>query len=337
MNLRVNLLLIIAVSWIGILAAFIFDSDFGSVKSPEQPPFFYTLDSQDIKHISIETAGLIEEFSFRDDVGRWFIDGMEGIPASLYRWGGMTTLLGGPRTQRVLKQSIDDPATYGLKDPSARYTVTLSNGSKRVLLIGDTTINGASNYAKMQGYPQLVLVDVSWSEVLNRLATEPPIPDWLYELDPKNAKEILFFLNNDVVEGYGVDNDTGTWRVCDFPIDGDPCKGTESADENAITGLLEHIKNHKMQGVQEISFTDEKIHELYGTDQDAPYFVIRTESIAEGGYTLVSRTSMIIGKPTKDGKSRYAVAMETKDIIKVDINWANKILELFDQAPLRQN
>jgi hypothetical protein len=38
---------------------------------------------------------------------------------------------------------------------------------------------------------------------------------------------------------------------------------------------------------------------------------------------------MTIGDVTEDGKSRYAVANETSDVILVDREWADRVLDLF--------
>ena len=39
---------------------------------------------------------------------------------------------------------------------------------------------------------------------------------------------------------------------------------------------------------------------------------------------------MIIGDVTPDGNYRYAVANETQDIIRVDKDWADKMLTMFE-------
>ena len=38
---------------------------------------------------------------------------------------------------------------------------------------------------------------------------------------------------------------------------------------------------------------------------------------------------MTIGDKTEDGESRYAVANETSDVIAVDLQWADRVLDLF--------
>jgi len=39
--------------------------------------------------------------------------------------------------------------------------------------------------------------------------------------------------------------------------------------------------------------------------------------------------TMTIGNKTEDGKSRYAVANETSDVIAVDLQWADRVLDMF--------
>ena len=329
MNLRVSLLLVTALSWVAVVAAVLLNSEIGAEGRVEQPPFFYTLDSGEMRRISIDSAGQALAFSYREESRRWFIDGMSDVPADLFRWGGITVLLGGPRTQRVLASTIDDPALYGLDNPSARYAVTLRDGTERVLLIGSQTVNGASTYAQLEGFPQLVLVDTSWSEVLNRLATDPPVPKWLYNLVPDQAREILFFVDNDVIRAYGFDDDLEAWHVCDLPIQGDPCLGTTPADQDALMAALEFIADRQVLGAAALNLPDEKDHDQYGTDRDAPYMTIRTEVRTARNITEVTRITMTIGDVAEEGVSRYAVAMETSDVILIDIEWAEQVLELF--------
>jgi hypothetical protein len=319
---------------VAIGATFIIDSDFGEETTNEQPPFFYNIPEEDIVHIMLEYNGDHVGFTYREELRRWFFDEEEDfvdIPANLFRFGGITTLLGGPRTKRLLNTEINNPSEYGLDDPISRYTITLSNNSQQVLLVGDQTPNGESTYAQVEG-----LIDTSWSEVLNRLVQVPPIPDWLYTLEPSTVREILLFEENEITRGYSLDRDAGTYFLCTIPIEGDPCTGTVEADQDAFQAALSLIADHKIDGAAALNLIGEDEFEQFGTGQDDPYFTIRVEQQSDIGSSVtdVTQISMIIGDVTPDGLHRYAVGNETSDVIYIDREWGDQLLELFRGDPL---
>lgn len=334
MNLRFSLILITIVSWVAVGAVFVVDSDFGQEESTQDPPFFYNIPVDSLTNITLEANGEEQKFHYREAVNRWFFDELDDVPADLFRWGGITTLLGGPRTQRVVANEISDPAKYGLDSPSSRYTVTLRDGQERVMLIGNTTVNGESSYAQLEGYPQLVLVDISWQQVLDRLVTEPPYPEWMYELNPSEVREILFFDNNEVLRAYAIDRETGTYHLCDLPVQGDPCEGETDVDSEKFQSALELIADRQVEGAVALSLLNQEDFEPYGTTVESPYVAIRVEYPTSSGVTEVNRVTMTIGDVTPDGEARYAVANETSDVIRIDKEWADQILELFTGDPL---
>lgn len=341
MNLRVSLIVLIIGSWVAVAAAWVVDSDFGSEDSTEQQPFAYTIPIDDIISIKLETEGQEIAFHYRESIRRWYFDDTDeyqDTPADLFRFGGITTLLGGPRTTRVLAEEATDLTQYGLDEPTSKYTIGLRNGTEQVLLIGDETPSGAANYMLVEGVNQVALVDSSWSNVLDRLVTTPPVPEWLFVLDPEQVREILLFDENDLVRAYGIDRETSTYHLCTIPIELDPCTGDEDVDSEKFQAALEHIASRTIGGAVALGLPDESAFEPYGTDQNSPYMAIRIErpSPTQANVTEVDRVSMTIGDVTPDGQFRYAVANETSDVILVDREWADKTLELWTAEPLTQ-
>ena len=335
MNLRFSLVVLILCSWVAVGAAWFVDSGFGEEEPEAEPPYFYNIPVDDLRHIVLQAGDQTQGFHLREDVGRWFIDGLQDVPANLYRWGGITTLMGGPRTQRVLAQTIDDPAKYGLDAPTSRYTVTLRDGTERTFVIGDRTPNGESTYARMEGFPQLVLVDSSWNDVLDRLVTEPPYPEWLYTLDPAQAREILLFKDNELIRAYGYDDETQAFYLCDIPVQGEPCTGSTPVDTEAFNAALALVAERQVEGAVALNLENEADFEPYGAGRESPYFAIRVERPGTtSGVTEVHRVTMSIGDVTPDGEGRYAVANETTDVIRIDREWGDRLLELFEGEPL---
>ena len=327
MNLRLLLVMITVLSYVAIGLTYFLTNQPEEFREP-QPPFFYTIAPDDLRVIEIHAGDLVASWSLREGTRRWYFDDLPDIPADLYRWGGITQLLGGPRTQRVLSAEIGDESQYGLDAPTASIAVTLRDGSQVKMFLGDRTPNGQNHYARLEGFPQLVLVDATWGEVLARLVTEPPVPDWYYTLSG-DAREIILFENNEVLRAYGYDKEAEGWRVCDVPLTSDPCTGTRLADGDALNAELEHFGNPKIGGAVALNIIDDSDYEPYGTTVTAPYIAVRIENRTSNNVTEVTRLTMTLGDATEDGKFRYAIANETSDVIKVEAAWAERLLELF--------
>ena len=336
MNLRLLLVLVTILAYVAIGATWFITNPAEEIVEPD-PPFFYTLAPEDLRNISINTGEKVTSWSLRENLSRWYFDDLNDVPADLFRWGGITQLLGGPRTQRVLAQEIDDVSLYGLDDPSATFAVTLRDDSIVTLLLGDLTPDGVNNYARVEGFPQLVLVDSSWGRVLERLVDEPPYPEWYYPLDGQ-PREVILFNNNEVLRAYGWDRATGIWSICDIPLLTDPCTGTRLADGAALEAELEHFGSPEIIGAVELNLVEDTLFEPFGTVVESPYIAVQIENRNPVNNVIeVTRLTMTIGDETDGGTARYAVANETSDIIKVNKEWADRVLELFFGDELSAN
>ncbi|MBI4219084.1 MAG: DUF4340 domain-containing protein [Chloroflexi bacterium] len=340
MSLRISLVMVIIASFAGIAVTwFVKNPPIGSAKE-EDLPFFYTLSPDDIRKIRIKTTSGEEAFTatFEGDPERrqsiWYFDDPAGIPVNFDRWGGITFLLGGPKTQRVLKQSFDNPADYGLDRPSAEISMTLRDGSSRTLRLGRPTPDGGAHYAQMEGYEQLVLVDSSWGDVLARLVNEPPLPQWYYTFDIAKAHEVLFYLNNDVVRGVGYDDEKEQWFDCKLPIEGNPCVGDKQVDKDRFTeGWLNLLASPKFTAVEKVARTiEEAKHEAYGLDLDAPYITVRIETVNPRGITEVTMTTLTLGDLTPAGTEMYVLANEQPTVARVEAEWGNQVKALFESV-----
>lgn len=327
MNLRLLLVLITVLSYVAIGVTWFIANPREEVEEPT-PPFLYTLAPEDLRNIKITVGDTVDSWSLDVEERRWFFDNMEGIPVSLYRWGGITQLLGGPRTQRVLATKIDDESKYGLDNPDSSITVTLRDESTLEMLLGNLTPDGENHYARVVGHPQLVLVDASWGQVLTRLVNEPPLPDWYYTIKGE-IREILMFDENEIIRAYGFDRESESWFVCDIPLEAEPCTGRQQADTKALDTAMTHYGQPEILGAVELGLPEGADYSPWGTVLDAPYIAIRLENRKETNVIEVTRLTMTFGDETDNGKSRYVLANETHDVIKVDSAWADRVLDLF--------
>ena len=351
MSLRLSLVLVVIFAVAAIAVAWFVKNAPEEAKTA-QPPFFYTLDDADITNISIVVGDDAVSMHVRkeDDRNRWYFDEPKDIPVDNNRWGGITVLLGGPRTQRVLKQEFGDPAVYGLDDPQMKIRVTLRDGTAVDLHIGNETPDGGAHYALSPGMPQLQLVDSSWGNVLARLAIEPPFPGWYYgkSVAPRieNIHQALFFRGLDVVRAIGYDDTDDPdkeegWYLCDLPLgDREPCTGVTALDTQGIEEMLTLILEPRINAVEAYGQGETfqelaPFFDLYGTGENAPYVTLRREIVSDKGVNEIWAVSLSLGDLTPDGSEMYVVAMDSKDILRVDAEWGKSILALFDtELPL---
>ncbi len=353
MSLRLSLVLIVIFAMAAIAVALFIKNAPEPEKEPS-PPYFYTLSATDITNIAIVVRDDVFSWHVRheDDRDRWYFDSPEDIPVDHNRWGGITTLLGGPRTQRLLSDSFDDPTLYGLDDPQIKIQVTLRDGNSITLHIGNVTPDGEGHYARNAGMPQLQLVDSSWGAVLERLVVEPPLPAWYYgeAIGPKieNTRQALFYSGSEIVRAFGYndgdypDKEDG-WYLCDLPLQADePCTGAVSLDTQGIEDYLSIILEPQIHNVAAFGAGDlwEQLLPMfdeYGTGEDAPYISLRQESKREDSITEVTSISISLGDLTPDGSEMYAVTMDSRDVLRIDADWGKSILALFEaELPLAE-
>ena len=250
MSLRISLVLVIILAYISIGVTCYFTQQNESTYDLEDPPFFYNVDPDALSRIIVELDSQKQSWRYNSDFEKWFFEDPPNIPASMFRWGGVTQLLGGPKTQRVIKSEIDNLSKYGLDNPSMIITLELTDKSNIRLILGSLTPDENSHYSMIDGYPQLVLIDSSWGNIFERLAYDPPYPDWYYKMNPDEAKEILFFDSNDVVLGYVFNKKENFWNICVIPVATDPCTGIEKANQQTIENFLINFSKPIIKGVE---------------------------------------------------------------------------------------
>jgi hypothetical protein len=179
-NFRISFILIILVAVVGGYVL-IFELNRRPEKDPE-PPYFYDVELTDITEITISIKDTQQSFIKAEH--QWVFKD-SGNPVDLARWSGIPLLLTGPRAARVLKNRLEDPQEYGVDPPQTHITVKLEGGHVINVVLGHKTPDGLSHYAQVVGFPQLYLVSSTWGDVINRIATEPPI---LLETNDQNVE-----------------------------------------------------------------------------------------------------------------------------------------------------
>ena len=219
MNVRLTILLAVLAAMITSTWAIIEFTDlvFRPDSDPDEP-WLYHIEVSDITGIEVVHGEQAAEFA-RDSASRqWMIIGEPSYPVFTQRWGGITLLLSGPRVNRGLKRTIDDPAQYGLDPPESVVRVSDFAGNTFEFHLGIPTPDGDNQYARLVGDNALYTVPAIWADVVNRLADEPP---WgrLFDLDITQIT-VVEITANEQTAVYFFDN--GRWFVHPGPPPVDP-------------------------------------------------------------------------------------------------------------------
>jgi len=330
LNLRLLLVLLILVSLSSIVVTFIV-TDQSIERVSGGPPFFYTIPETDIVRLDIDSPTGVMAFELDEEEGYWIFAGDDMMPVDPQRWNGITTLLGGPRSQRELEASFGDPALYGLETPDTSVTIGLKDGSLVRLFLGDETPDRSGNYAQIEGFSQLVLVSSAWGEVLNRLIADPPIPQWRYDLNVAEVTEVVFLIENEVVGAFALNIDTDIWHVCNLPLKGDAvCDGEQDIEKSVVLDQLNIFADPQFIAVEEVGDTTDDVKAEYGITDESPYATVRFEVEIQSGLRQANQISITLGDLTQDGNGMYALANEQPDVVVVDAEWGQTIREFFN-------
>ena len=335
MKLRTTLLLVMAAVAVGVI---VYINPFK--KSPElqeASPWFYQVDEDDIDFIEIIHQGDRARF-VRVAPYSWAFEDPEGIPPSHYRWGGITLLFTGPQTRRDLTVAapiIEDPAQYGLDDPGTIVNVGLTLDRELQFRLGDTTTDGNHHYAQVGDFPQLYIIASAWGDVVARLVTERPYPEWYVKRDPEEIREVNVYKGDPTSEEtpvlrFGRKRD-GTWLVRDFAQDADATPvDTERWEE--ILPLLSGPTSVSVEAYE----VEDRDYTPWGIADDSRAIELRFLGRTERGTSFLDGVLFKIGSKTPDGQGYYARVEEDiirKPVLVVDAEWTDKLLGLYEDIP----
>ena len=181
MNYRISFILIVIATIISIYVGF-----FELKKPPktdtqtQDAPWFYDIGYDELAIITITYGDSKVSFTKKED--KWvFTENNDNV--DLNRWSGIPLLFTGPRSSRLITNNLTNPEEYGIAEPSAKYTVTLSAGNIITILVGTQTPDNSSSYVNLLGKTSLFLVPSSWVAAINNIAINPPY------FDPNTADE----------------------------------------------------------------------------------------------------------------------------------------------------
>ena len=175
MNVRLTILLAVLAVMIGSTWVIIeFTGLVFRGEAEQDEPWLFHIEESDIARIEVTHNDNAVKFSRDPGSHQWIIEGDPSYPVFHERWAGTPLLLSGPRVNRGLKQTIDNPAQYGLDPPESVVRVSDLAGNTLEFHMGIPTPDGGNQYVRLVGDEALYTLPAIWAQVVNRLADDPP-------------------------------------------------------------------------------------------------------------------------------------------------------------------
>ena len=302
MNVRLTILMVVVVAIAGGAWAIIEFTDIvsrGEVKEDE--PWLFHIDEGTITYIHVAHGGQSVEYARDSGSHQWMILGEPSYPVFQQRWGGTPLLLSGPRVNRGLKETIVNPADYGLDPPETVVRVSDWAGNTHEFHMGIPTPDGANQYARLVGDDALYTLPSVWADVVNRLALDPPYGRlFALELELVRVVEVNAGESTAV---YFLDGDQ--WLVSPGPPPVDPESSAPASEE--WPEWLATLAAPRIDEIVEQQVSDRDAEKLaeYGFDDPAVRVVIARRGQAAVEFQLAE------GPPGSD--SYYARSLEHTD------------------------
>jgi hypothetical protein len=234
MNIRLTILLVFVLALFGALALWFKPWEQDTPRREE--PWAWRIDDEAIVHVEITNRGQVgRSFECSDETvratepelnvvyekdlgrGKWYIvEGVDRNEVHHPKWAGTPLLLSGPKVNRVLSETIENPAQYGLDPPESTIVITEETGLSYEFWLGNVTPDEGYSYMRLVGDPKLFTVPEIWARVVNCLAAKPPfVPPpielgYFYEEDFRDIQE-LEVTHKGVTVSYTPEQSVRTW------------------------------------------------------------------------------------------------------------------------------
>ena len=360
MNFKITIILsIIAIS----IGAFLYYYTNNKTETVEtDPPWFYQVSMDDINYIGLTKNDKSLSFYKNEDTTWSFVD-PKGIPPSYTRWGGVTLLLSGPQTQRLLvADKIENPAEYGLDNPRLIIDFDLVGGRHLTLKLGDATSDFKHYYCQINDFEELFIIAATWNDVLGKLVDEPPIPKWYVKRSPESIVGLAIYKGD--IQSQSTPSkkfetkNNKDWYFMDLTDSNDE-KVSNSLNKEPGIGYAAFLKigekielnqelwaqsKQLLSGPKNITVVKSDASEAedymkYGINKTSDAIELRFNSFSEKGTEFIDGLLFKIGDKTDDGKSYYAYS-ENKEYIKpvlaIDANWVESVIGLYDNPPIKK-
>ena len=360
MNFKITILFIILAFLTGGIFYYFTTNESEDVSI--DPPWFYQVSMDDINFIEVTRQEKTVGFYKNEDT-TWSFVNPKGIPPSYERWGGVTLLLSGPQTKRLLvADKIEDPAEYGLDNPNLIINFDLIGGRNLTLKLGGATSDFKHYYCQINDFPELFIISSMWNDVLGDLVDELPYPKWYIKRDPKEMVGIAIYKGDIQSQATPArkfeTKNNKDWYFMDL----------SDLDDNATNNMLNQApgtgyaaflktsdkieldtsewnkKQYLVGGPQNITVvksyaSEPEDYKKYGIGDTGDAIELRFNSFSQKGTEFIDGILLKIGDKTEDNQSYYAYSENNefiKPVLALDANWVESVMDLYNNPPIKK-
>ena len=127
----------------------------------------------DVQRIEVTTQAGTATFERAEPIGWKFVDRDE--QADLGRVNSVVTRLSKMRSSAKVAENVTDLPRYGLAPPVDSAVLTMKDGTRTRILIGNKTVNDSAYYVTVEGKNELHTVNTLLVGDVEKLVTDPPL------------------------------------------------------------------------------------------------------------------------------------------------------------------
>jgi len=168
-----------------LLAAYVFFVEMKkqpAVTPVDQSTWILTLAKDDVQQISVTDGGQTTLVALSE--GAWYVGGVGGQEADPTRMESLVASLVDLKATRVLTETAESLASYGLESPPVSVTLGLADGKQEVLAIGNKNPQGSQYYMQRKGKSPVYMVYSYLVDDVRQVVSAPP-----YKPTPTPAPE----------------------------------------------------------------------------------------------------------------------------------------------------
>ncbi len=169
---RGTLILLLLLAVLGAFVYYYEARGSADAEGPEKEAQIFTLNEGDIKTVNLRDGEKTVALAL-DDAGTWQVVGPPSQPAD--EWAVTTLLwrLANLSADRVVADTVEDPASFGLDKPQIELRLGLADGKEETLYVGNENPRGTGSYARKAGAETLYLINASLVSDLRKLSAQP--------------------------------------------------------------------------------------------------------------------------------------------------------------------
>lgn len=130
-------------------------------EAPQTPPTqteyidVFRLNKEDIKSINVKTKNSSYSVTKNDDT--FTLSNSKNIDVDKQKLDSFVSSCSYLYVEKIFKESVEDISEFGFDDPESTVEINLLDGTKKIIYIGGQTIDGSSNYIKLEGEDKIYL------------------------------------------------------------------------------------------------------------------------------------------------------------------------------------